>query len=109
MTALFLFGLPPGTRPEMGVASVYTDAEDSGDLACPLFGKRLVDHAMVAAHKTLPCGSVVTVTNLANGRRVQVTIVDRGPYKKGRVIDLTQGAARAIGCKGLCRVAITKS
>jgi hypothetical protein len=53
--------------------------------------------AMKAAHKTLPFGTIVEVTNLANGKSVQVEINDRGPYGPGRVLDLSKGAFAAIG------------
>jgi len=52
---------------------------------------------MIAAHKTLPFGSHVRVTNLANGRTIVVTIVDRGPFIRGRVIDVSTVAADALG------------
>ena len=52
---------------------------------------------MIAAHKTLPLGSHVRVTNLANGRSVVVTIVDRGPFIRSRVIDVSPVAADALG------------
>jgi rare lipoprotein A len=54
-------------------------------------------HALVAAHRTLPFGTRVRVTNLANDRDVVVTIVDRGPFRKGRVIDVSRRAARELG------------
>lgn len=54
-------------------------------------------HALTAAHKTLPFGTRVRVTNLYNGRSVVVRINDRGPFIPGRVIDLSQGAAQVIG------------
>ncbi|MGD9785224.1 MAG: septal ring lytic transglycosylase RlpA family protein [Hyphomicrobiaceae bacterium] len=54
-------------------------------------------NAMTAAHKTLPFGTKVRVTNARNGRSVVVTINDRGPFIKGRVIDLSRAAAGAIG------------
>jgi rare lipoprotein A len=57
-------------------------------------------NALTAAHKTLPFGTRVQVTNLSNGRSVTVTINDRGPYIKGRVIDLSRAAASAIGMTG---------
>ncbi len=57
-------------------------------------------NAMTAAHKTLPFGTVVRVTNLRNGKSVTVKINDRGPYVKGRIIDLSSAAAGAIGMKG---------
>lgn len=55
-------------------------------------GGRFDQWAMTAAHKTLPFGSVVRVTNKANGKSVTVRINDRGPYIKGRVLDLSRGA-----------------
>lgn len=55
--------------------------------------------AMTAAHKTLPFGTRVKVTNSRNGRSVEVTINDRGPYIAGRIIDLSDAAAGAIGMK----------
>ncbi len=51
---------------------------------------------LVAAHRTLPFNSIVRVTNLNNGLQVDVRIIDRGPFVEGRVIDLSQAAARAI-------------
>ncbi|MGE5443814.1 MAG: septal ring lytic transglycosylase RlpA family protein [Ignavibacteriales bacterium] len=55
----------------------------------------MYDHT--AAHKSLPLGTVAKVTNLENGKRVIVKINDRGPYKKGRIIDLSHAAAKSIG------------
>ncbi|HMN38037.1 MAG TPA: septal ring lytic transglycosylase RlpA family protein [Hyphomicrobium sp.] len=57
-------------------------------------------NAMTAAHKTLPFGTKVRVTNRNNGRSVVVTINDRGPYVAGRVIDLSRAAAQAISMTG---------
>ena len=57
-------------------------------------------NAMTAAHKTLPFGTKVRVTNRNNGRSVVVTINDRGPYIKGRVIDLSRAAAQQVGMTG---------
>ncbi|MDY8110506.1 septal ring lytic transglycosylase RlpA family protein [Fulvimarina sp. 2208YS6-2-32] len=54
-------------------------------------------NAMTAAHKTLPFGTKVKVTNRNNGKSVVVRINDRGPFIRGRVIDLSQGAASKIG------------
>lgn len=59
-------------------------------------GKTFDMYAMTAAHKTLPFGTIVEVTNLANGKSVQVEITDRGPYGPGRVIDLTSSAFKEI-------------
>jgi rare lipoprotein A len=59
-------------------------------------GKKLNDWAMTAAHRTLPMGTKVRVTNKENGRSVVVTITDRGPYIKGRIIDVTKGVAHKL-------------
>jgi rare lipoprotein A len=61
---------------------------------------------MTAAHKSLPFGSKVKVTNKKNGHAVTVTITDRGPYVKGRCIDLSQAGARALGFAGLASVSV---
>ena len=66
-------------------------------------------NAMTAAHRTLPFGTRVRVTNLNNGRSVTVSINDRGPYIAGRVIDLSRAAAQSVGMTGagLARVSIS--
>lgn len=69
-------------------------------------GERMDPNAMTAAHRTKPFGSMVRVTNKSNGRSVVVRINDRGPFVKGRCIDLSTGAARAIGMGGLARVRV---
>ena len=60
-------------------------------------GERFNQNAMTAAHRSLPFGTRVKVTNLNNGRSVIVRINDRGPFAKGRVIDLSKAAAGVIG------------
>lgn len=60
-------------------------------------GARFNPNAMTAAHRTLPFGTRVRVTNIANGRSVTVRINDRGPFIRGREFDLSIGACRAIG------------
>lgn len=60
-------------------------------------GERMNPAAMTAAHRTLPLGTKVQVTNKANGKSVVVRINDRGPFIKGRVLDLSKGAARHLG------------
>ncbi len=62
---------------------------------------------LTAAHRTLPFGTLVRVTNRNNGRSVVVRINDRGPFIRGRVIDLTPAGARAIGFSGLAPVTLT--
>ena len=54
-------------------------------------------NAMTAAHKSLPFGSVVKVVDQKSGRSIQVTINDRGPFVKGRIIDLSKAAAKQLG------------
>lgn len=63
-------------------------------------GERMNPQAMTAAHRTLPFGTVVTVTHRRTGRSVTVRINDRGPFHPGRCIDLSTAAARAIGLGG---------
>lgn len=60
-------------------------------------GERYNMHAMTAAHKTLPLGTKVQVTNLSNGRKIIVRINDRGPFHGGRIIDLSKKAAQKLG------------
>ena len=69
-------------------------------------GPPLRDHGLTAAHKSLPCGTRIRVTNKGNGRSTIVTITDRGPFVRGRVIDLSIGAAQALGFHGLARVSL---
>jgi rare lipoprotein A len=63
-------------------------------------GERFDMNALTAAHRTLPLGTRVRVTNLGNGRVVDVRINDRGPTRTDRIIDLSYGAARALGAVG---------
>ena len=63
-------------------------------------GIPLQDHAMTAAHKTLPMGTKVRVTNKRNGKSVILKITDRGPYIHGRIIDITKGAAKELDLLG---------
>ena len=60
-------------------------------------GERFDMHAMTAAHRTLPFGTLVKVTNLSNGKSTVVRVTDRGPYVGNRVIDLSVAAAKQIG------------
>jgi rare lipoprotein A len=71
-------------------------------------GERFDNYAMTAAHKSLPFGSKVKVTNLNNGKSVTVRINDRGPFVKGRIIDLTRAAFSQIADldKGVVKVQI---
>jgi rare lipoprotein A len=86
----------------VGLASVY-DLSSGKQTAS---GEPLREDAHTAAHRTLPFGTVVAVTNRKSGRSALVRINDRGPFVRGRVIDLTPGAARALGISGLANVSI---
>jgi rare lipoprotein A len=92
-------------RAESGIASHYSTRELGTRTAS---GRALHDGALTAAHKALPFGSRVRVTNHANGRSVVVTITDRGPYVRGRVIDVSAAGARALDFSGLTRVSVEK-
>lgn len=69
-------------------------------------GERMNSSAMTAAHRTKSFGSHVTVTSQSSGRSVTVRINDRGPFVKGRCIDLSTGAARALGMVGIEKVSL---
>src|SRR6185369_1178516 len=60
-------------------------------------GKKFNQNALMAAHRTLPFGTLVKVTNTANNRSCVVEITDRGPYAKNRIIDLSRSAAQELG------------
>src|SRR5262245_7039858 len=88
-------------RAETGIASVYGykgSKTASGERAQPA--------GLTAAHRTLRFGTKVQVTNKRNGRTVTVRINDRGPFIRGRVIDLTPAAANALGFSGLAPVTL---
>ena len=88
------------------VASVYTVRDSSQRGTKTASGIPINDNAMTAAHKSLPFGSKVKVTNKTNGHAVTVTITDRGPYVKGRCIDLSKAGAGALGFAGLAPVSV---
>ncbi len=87
---------------QAGIASIYYEKgrrSASGEIINP--------QKMTAAHKSLRFGTQVRVTNRKNGRTVVVRIIDRGPFIRGRVIDLTPAAARALGFSGLAPVTLS--
>ena len=87
---------------ESGVASVYGyDGQKTAN------GERANPRKLTAAHRSLPFGTMVKVTNKKNGRTVLVRINDRGPFIRGRVIDLTPAAAQQLGFSGLAPVVIS--
>jgi len=78
---------------ESGVAAFYSGGRTaSGEITGPT--------GLTAAHRTLPFGTKVLVTNVRNGRTVVVRIVDRGPYGRGRIIDVSRAAARELDMIG---------
>jgi rare lipoprotein A len=93
--AAFIFACPILTAPvgacaESGRAAYYGGGRTAS-------GERSGPHEFTAAHRTLPFGTKVLVTNLRNGRSVTVRINDRGPFGRGRIIDLSVAAARELG------------
>jgi rare lipoprotein A (peptidoglycan hydrolase) len=80
-------------RRETGLAAFY---HVNGPTASGL----KVDHGMTAAHRKLPFGSKVRVRDVKTGREVSVVITDRGPFTKGRIIDLSHRAAQKLGITG---------
>src|SRR4051794_28630260 len=71
-------------------------------------GEQFNSHELTAAHRSLPFGSRIKVTNERTGHSVVVRINDRGPFTGGRIIDLSQAAARAVGLSGVGRVSLTR-
>jgi len=82
---------------EVGIASNYCDRQTAN-------GEHMRCSALTAAHRTLPFNTMVRVST--PGRSVTVRINDRGPFIRGRVIDLTPTAMHILGCDGLCRVSL---
>jgi rare lipoprotein A len=108
LAALMLCMLPFTAHAETCIASQYGVGDG-------YHGKRTASGAIfnthatspyTAAHKTLPLGSFVTVTNLGNGHSIRVKITDRGPFIASRCIDLGRAGANAIGMGGLARVSV---
>ncbi len=90
-----------------GMASMYGNKRDGYAGKRTASGERVQSGALTAAHRTLPFGTMVRVTNKRNNRSVVVRINDRGPFARGRVIDLTPAGASAIGMSGLAPVTLS--
>ena len=100
-SALFVVVCSSAAMAESGIASVYAyDGEKTAN------GETARPAGLTAAHKTLPFGTKVRVTNKRNGKSVVVRINDRGPFIRGRIIDLTPAGARALGFNGLAPVSV---
>ena len=102
VAGLFWCSFATPSHAESGQASVYAYA--GGKTAS---GERSNPDALTAAHRTLPFGTKVKVTNTRNGHVVVVRINDRGPFKRGRIIDVTPAAAKQLGFDGVCQVTIS--
>ena len=94
-----LIGASSIAHAQSGVASVYSGGRTAS-------GERASASGMTAAHRTLPFGTLVRITHRRNGHSVVVRINDRGPFVRGRVIDVTPAAARALGFSGLASVTL---
>jgi rare lipoprotein A len=92
--------IPITASAQSGIASVYSGGRTAN-------GEHASAAGLTAAHRSLPFGTMVRVTNDRNGRSVVVRIDDRGPFVHGRIIDLTPAAARALGFSGLAHVTVT--
>ncbi|MBV5272170.1 MAG: septal ring lytic transglycosylase RlpA family protein [Lamprocystis purpurea] len=103
MTSTDTLAASRGGSTQSGKASYYHDRFHGRKTAS---GVAYNKHALSAAHKTLPLGTQVRVTDARSGKSVVVQINDRGPYARGRVIDLSRAAAREIGLvnKGVANV-----
>ncbi len=102
-----LLGAASSAAAAEGIASFYGRSEHGGPTAS---GERFDMRAMTAAHRTAPLGSHMRVTNLKNGQSVVVRINDRGPFVRGRIIDLSRAAAERLGFvgSGLTRVSLER-
>lgn len=89
------------------MASVYASKRDGYAGKRSASGERVSSSALTAAHKTLPFGTMVRVTNRRNNKSVVVRIIDRGPFVRGRVIDVTPAGAHALGFSGVAPVSLS--
>lgn len=92
-----MLAFSPLAHAQAGIASIYSGGHTAN-------GEHASPGGLTAAHRTLPFGTRVRVINRRNGRSVVVRINDRGPYVRGRIIDLTPAGARALGFSGLAPV-----
>jgi rare lipoprotein A len=99
--AVLFVAWPSVAAQKPGLASICTQV---GGMTSS--GERFAAEKLTAAHRTLPFGTLVRVTNLRNGRSVVVRINDRGPFNKGRVIDVSPAAARLLQFSGLTSVTL---
>lgn len=101
LSCLSALGFAQEKRVEKGIASYY-----SGYKYVANWPERFDSNSMTAAHKTLPFGTIIKVKNVNNGKTVNVRVNNRGPYVKGRIVDLTPAAFEKIAPleKGITKV-----
>jgi rare lipoprotein A len=107
LSFLFLCFAPLVCRgTEYGVASYYTIKSNGGTATAS--GERLRDDLCTAAHRTLPFGTLIKVTNLKNNKTVVVRCNDRGPFIKSRIVDVSLAAAKVIDLQtsGIAKVKV---
>jgi peptidoglycan lytic transglycosylase len=100
LSCVFIALSPTIASAQSGIASIYSGGKTAN-------GERALAGRLTAAHRTLPFGTMVKVTHKRTGKSVVVRINDRGPFIRGRVIDLTPAGARALGFNGLAPVALS--
>lgn len=106
LLASVLCCLASAASAESGVASIY--GNDHHAWTKTANGEIVNPKLLTAAHKTLPFGTKVRITNLRNGKTVDVRINDRGPFRRGRIIDVTPAGAKQLGFDGLTPVRLTR-
>ena len=94
LISVLMFSLPVCAQTQTGKASYYSKKWTGRRTAS---GHRIHHDSMTCAHRTYPYGTLLRVTNQKNGRQVVVRVTDRGPFGRGRIVDLSWGAAKAIG------------
>ena len=107
LTVLILVAVASLAHAETCIASQY-GVGDGYNGRRTASGMMFNTHTVTAAHRTLPFGTRVTITHLGNGRSVSVVITDRGPFIRGRCIDLSRAAADAIGMDGTAKVRVER-
>jgi rare lipoprotein A len=96
----------PPTRTTPFIPGIFVEEGTASWYGIPFHGRRAADgeifdmNSLVAAHRTLPFGSILRVTNLNNGREVQVRVIDRGPFVGDRILDLARAAAVSLDMIG---------
>lgn len=103
---ILMLHMLPLSAQQRGIATFYGKKHHGAKTAS---GVRLDNNAMVCAHKTYPFGTILQVKDLKTGKTVEVKVVDRGPFVRGLIIDLSYRAAQELGIisKGKAQVEVT--